>query len=78
MKWIQIEKIIIIIGICSIMSCSSPPSKKDIGLATGAVAGAVIGSQFGSGAGKVLATGAGAAVGAVAGSKIGEELEKKE
>ncbi len=55
-------------------SCSTPPTKQQVGLVTGGIAGAAIGSLFGGGSGKVLATGIGAVGGAFIGSEIGKSM----
>lgn len=72
-----IKKMIIISSVCSIIGCSTPPSKKDVGLVVGGATGALIGSQFGGGTGKIVATGVGAVGGALIGSKIGESMDNK-
>jgi osmotically inducible lipoprotein OsmB len=55
--------------------CSTPPTKQQIGIGTGAVVGGVVGSSvtFGSTAG----TAAGAAAGALIGNEIGKSMDKK-
>ena len=54
-------------------ACSTPPTKQQVGTATGAVVGGVVGSYltFGSTAG----TAAGAAAGALAGQEIAKQIK---
>lgn len=54
-------------------ACSTPPTKQQVGTATGAVVGGVVGSYltFGSTAG----TAAGAAAGALAGQEIAKNMK---
>jgi surface antigen len=56
-------------------ACETPPSKEDIGMATGAVLGGVLGHQVGSGSGRTIATVGGAALGAFLGSRIGRNMD---
>lgn len=55
--------------------CAAPPTKQDIGLATGALLGGVLGAQVGSGSGRTVGTIAGAALGAFLGSAIGKSMD---
>jgi surface antigen len=57
-------------------ACETPPSKEDIGIATGAVLGGVIGHQIGGGAGQTVATIGGAALGAFVGSRVGRNMDR--
>lgn len=59
-------------------SCSTPPTKQDIGLVSGGVIGGAIGSLFGGGSGKVVAAGIGAVGGAFLGSEIGKSMDKQD
>lgn len=61
-----------------ITSCSTPPSKQDIGLVSGGIIGGAVGSLFGGGSGKVVTTAAGAVGGAFLGSKIGASMDKQD
>lgn len=71
-------KIIMFAFCCTLIaSCSTPPTKQQIGLVTGGVAGAAVGSLFGGGSGKVIATGVGAVGGAFIGSEIGKSMDQK-
>ena len=54
----------------SMMGCSSPPTRSQIGTATGAVVGGVVGSA-------VLGGPVGTLGGAAAGAVIGNEISKK-
>ncbi|WP_322498950.1 glycine zipper 2TM domain-containing protein [Lyticum sinuosum] len=56
--------------------CNGNTSKKDIGTATGAIAGGLIGSAFGGGSGKILTTVIGAGAGGYIGNKVGENMDK--
>lgn len=68
----------IVVGCALLTSCSTPPSKQQVGLVTGGAAGAAIGSLFGGGSGKVVATAVGAVGGALVGSEIGKSMEEKD
>jgi osmotically inducible lipoprotein OsmB len=59
--------------VLSLSACSTPPTKQQIGMATGAVVGGIVGSSvtFGSTAGTV----AGAAGGALIGSEIAKQMK---
>ena len=57
-------------------ACETPPSKQEIGTATGAVLGGVIGHQIGSGRGNTLATIGGAALGGYLGNRIGRNMDR--
>jgi surface antigen len=59
-------------------ACESPPSKEEIGTATGAVLGGVVGHQFGKGTGQAVATVGGAALGAFVGSRVGRKMDHKD
>jgi osmotically inducible lipoprotein OsmB len=61
--------------VLGLAACSTPPTKQQIGIGTGAVVGGVVGSSvtFGSTAG----TAAGAAAGALIGNEIGKSMDKK-
>lgn len=80
MRQFEISKMIgaVVVGCAILASCSAPPSKQQVGLVTGGVAGAAIGSLFGGGSGKVVATGVGAVGGALIGSEIGKSMEAKD
>lgn len=56
-------------------ACETPPSKENIGMATGAVLGGVLGHQVGSGSGRTIATVGGAALGAFLGNRIGRNMD---
>ncbi len=77
MKMLKKSRIFIAAGVVALFmtSCSTPPTKQQVGLVTGGVAGAAIGSLFGGGSGKVVATGIGAVGGALLGSEIGKSME---
>lgn len=55
---------------------NSGVSKRDVGAATGALAGGVLGSQIGDGSGQLFAVGAGTLLGALVGSEVGASLER--
>lgn len=63
------------IAAMGLVGCSTPPTKQQIGIGTGAVVGGVVGSSvtFGSPAG----TAAGAAAGALIGNEVGKSMDKK-
>lgn len=80
MRQLRIKQVMatVVVGCALLTSCSTPPSKQQVGLVTGGVAGAAIGSLFGGGSGKVVATGVGAVGGALIGSEIGKSMEEKD
>ena len=57
---------------------SNPPSKENIGVATGAVLGGVLGNQVGHGGGRVLATIGGAALGGYIGGRVGRSMDEND
>ena len=59
-------------------ACDTPPSKQDIGMATGAIVGGVIGHQIGGGSGQTVATIGGAALGGFVGSSIGRNMDRND
>ena len=67
-KVMAITLILAVLGGCESME---PPSKQNIGMATGAILGGVVGHQIGHGAGQTIATIGGAALGAFAGGRVG-------
>jgi osmotically inducible lipoprotein OsmB len=58
-----------------LLACSSPPSRQDIGIASGAVVGGVVGSVMTGGS--TLGTAAGAAGGALVGKELTKQGAKK-
>lgn len=68
----------VVLGCALLTSCSTSPTKQQVGLVTGGVAGAAIGSLFGGGSGKVVTTAVGAVGGALVGSEIGKSMEEKD
>jgi surface antigen len=64
--------LVFFLGACE----SSPPSKEDIGMVSGAILGGVLGHQVGNGSGKTVATIGGAALGAFIGSGIGRNMDR--
>lgn len=58
-----------------LVACSSPPSRQEIGIATGAVVGGVVGSVVTGGS--TMGTAAGAAGGALVGRELARQLPKK-
>jgi osmotically inducible lipoprotein OsmB len=69
MTWASFAAVCVV----SLSACSTPPTKQQIGTATGAVVGGIVGSSitFGSTAGTV----AGAAGGALIGSEIAKQMK---
>lgn len=63
------------IAAMGMVGCSTPPTKQQIGIGTGAVVGGVVGSSVTMGSG--VGTAAGAAAGALIGNEIGKSLDKK-
>jgi surface antigen len=57
---------------------STPPSKEDIGMVTGAVLGGVIGHQVGKGTGQTVATIGGAALGGYIGNRVGRNMDRED
>ena len=55
-----------------LVACSSPPTRQEIGIASGAVVGGVVGSVFTGGS--TIGTAAGAAGGALVGRQIANTL----
>lgn len=76
MKKMRLAAVAALCGAVVVSSCSTPPSKQDIGMVTGGVIGGLVGSQFGGGMGQVAAAAGGALLGAYLGSKIGESMDK--
>lgn len=70
-----LAKIAILLTTISLISCSTPPSKQDMGTVTGGVLGGLVGSRFGGGSGQLLAVGAGALLGAYVGGAIGKNMD---
>ena len=70
-----LAKAVLLLTTISLISCSTPPTKQDMGTVTGGVLGGLVGSRFGGGSGKLLAVGAGALIGAYAGGAIGKNMD---
>ena len=66
------------LALALLAACESPPSKQDMGTATGAVLGGVIGHQIGGGRGKTVATISGAALGAFIGNRVGRNMDRSD
>ena len=66
------------LALALLAACESPPSKEDLGMATGAVLGGVIGHQFGKGTGQTVATIGGAAIGGFVGSRVGRNMDRSD
>ena len=64
-----------LLGGCESMK---PPSKQDIGMATGAIVGGVVGHQIGHGTGQTIATIGGAALGGFLGNRIGARMDRND
>ena len=58
-----------------LVACSSPPSRQEVGIATGAVVGGVVGSVVTGGS--TMGTAAGAAGGALVGRELARQPPKK-
>lgn len=58
-----------------VAACSSPPSRQDIGIASGAVIGGVVGSMMTGGS--TVGTAAGAAGGALVGRELTKDTAKR-
>jgi len=59
----------------SLVACSTPPKKSEIGTVLGGVGGGVLGAQVGGGAGRAAAIVAGAILGAIVGQEIGRSID---
>lgn len=66
---------IILAASISLMACSSPPSRRDVGIASGAVVGGVLGSVLTGGS--TVGTVAGAAGGALVGREVVKQRDRK-
>ncbi len=60
----------------SLISCSSPATKQDVGTVTGGVLGGVLGAQVGKGTGRDVAIIAGTLAGAYLGSMVGKSMDE--
>src|SRR5687767_981257 len=67
--------LILILASFSIVACSTTPAR-DVGVATGAVAGGVVGAAVSGG--RAVATGVGAVAGAVVGGVIGQSMDDQD
>jgi surface antigen len=74
-KVMAITLILAVLGGCESME---PPSKQNIGMATGAILGGVVGHQIGHGAGQTIATIGGAALGGFLGNRIGAGMDRND
>ena len=72
---LKLKAIAMSIALALLAGCETPPSKEDVGMATGAVLGGVIGHQIGGGSGKTAATIGGAALGAFVGKRVGRDMD---
>jgi surface antigen len=69
--------VILLLASCLLLSgCQA--SKRDTGMAAGAVLGGIAGAFFGKGAGKAIAIGIGALAGGVIGNLIGSHLDEQD
>jgi surface antigen len=73
LPWLAL--VLALLGGCESME---PPSKQNIGLATGAILGGVLGHQIGSGSGQTIATIGGAALGGFVGSRVGASMDRND
>lgn len=74
MKNVLVKLVLLLVSM-SLVGCTNYPSKQNVGIATGAVAGGLIGSAVGSGGGQALAIGVGAVAGALIGGAIGKSMD---
>lgn len=74
----KIPAVVATLALSVLAACESPPSKEDIGMATGAVLGGVIGHQVGHGTGQAVATIGGAALGGFLGGRVGRNMDRSD
>ena len=74
-KLSPIALVLALLGGCESME---PPSKQEIGMATGVIVGGVLGHQIGHGTGQTIATIGGAALGGFLGSRIGGSMDRND
>ncbi|MBE0617505.1 MAG: glycine zipper 2TM domain-containing protein [Proteobacteria bacterium] len=60
----------------SLVACSTPPKKSEMGTVLGGVGGGVLGAQIGGGTGRTAAIIAGTIIGAVIGHEIGQSIDR--
>lgn len=71
-------KVIAILSLVSLTSCSNKENNQLLGAAAGAALGGLVGVQFGAGTGQLLMTAIGSGIGAYLGNEIANRLTESE
>ena len=74
----QVVAVTLVLAVLSGCESMEPPSKQNIGMATGAILGGVVGHQIGHGTGQTIATIGGATLGAFVGSRVGARMDRSD
>lgn len=71
LRWVLVPLLAV-----SLVACSAPPRKAEIGTVLGGVGGGILGAQVGGGHGRTAAIIAGTILGAVIGQDIGRSIDR--